>query len=105
MRARNPTPEAPLVLCKRYRSLEECNRVLKFVSRHCRLRGPAQPCDGFRAQCVELVAAVGPRDVDIFGTHRLGVVMREERRVLVATAAHGLEPACEVGGQPRAPGL
>ena len=108
VRPADPTPEPRPLLSVGLQvggTLEEGDSVLDLVARDRGLRCSAEPEAGFRLQALQLFARVRPGDVDIIGPHCLGVVMREQRGMLVAPRAHPFDPFAELSMQPCTPRL
>src|SRR5262249_36305863 len=86
-------PECPLV---------ERDCVIDLVPARGRLAGAVQPPHGLRAQARQLVVLSSPGKVGVLGANGLGVVVPQERRVLVALLRGTLEPLGKRRMQPRA---
>ncbi len=74
---------------------EELDGLLDLVSAASELTGPAQPGDSFVTKPSEVARFPGPGEIRILRANRLGVVVREERGVLVLCPVRRREPVRE----------
>jgi hypothetical protein len=79
---------------------QEPEALVDVVAPDGELRRAAQPVDGLFAQRLELFLRAGPGEIGVLRPRRLGVVVPEERRQVVAAVAEALEPPRELGVQP-----
>ena len=87
------------------RPREEFDRLVHLVPTPRELAGTAKPVHGPCTQPLELGGIVDPDEIDILGLDCLGVVVREERGVLVLAQVTGFQPVGEHRVEPAAPGL
>ena len=83
------------------RPMEQGQRLLDVVPTHRQGRGPAQPDAGSLLDAAELRILGPPGQVHVLRPDGLGVMMGEERRVLVASVPGQLEPRAEARMKPR----
>ncbi len=79
------------------RPLEELHSLVDGVSRDGELGGPDRPVPGLSAEGGEALRLARPGEIDVLRSDRLGVVMGERGRVLVAPVAVMLD-ALRIGG-------
>ena len=91
------------VLLQLESAIVERDRLIQFVAGRGKLAGPAQPGDGLSAKPCQFLRPIGPREIGVLRPHRLRVVVREVRRVLVAGACDPLDPGGEPGVELRPP--
>src|SRR5581483_4019438 len=65
------------------------------VPAQCQLGRSLEPAGGLSREPLALVVLARPRKVGVLGPRGFGIVMRQERRLLVAAAAEALEPRRE----------
>ena len=83
-----------------HRPMKQSQPLRDLVAAHRQGRGAAQPHDGPLAEAAELGVLGLPGEVDVLRPHRLGVVVGQERRVLVAPLPRQLEPPGEARMKP-----
>ena len=92
-------PDLDLRRCVRLesgRSLEQRDGIVDLVPAGRQLRRPTQPQDSSVSESRELGLFARPREVGVYRAHRLGVVVGEKRRVLVAAVlGESFEPSGE----------
>jgi hypothetical protein len=77
------------------RAAQQGQALVDLVATDGQLRGPQRPPDGLGAQLFGLPFPARPGQVDVFGDDRGGVVVRQQRRVLVFARAVPLQPPGE----------
>jgi hypothetical protein len=87
------------------RPFEQRDAVLQLVARDRQLAGTLQPVNGSAAQAFGRFGVARPGEIRLLRARRLRVVMREQCRVLVSTAAGPLEPVREACMERGASGL
>ena len=85
--------------------LEQRHGVVQLVASDRQLGRTAQPDDRALRELAQPRLVVRPREVGVLGADGLCVVVRQERRVLVASTAGSLEPPGEARVKAGAPGL
>src|SRR5439155_4847629 len=83
--------------------LEQGQALLDLVPPNREIGGASQPRNSFATQAGKLAFLACPHKVDVLRPGRLGVVVSEERGVLVTTAAEALKPVGEAGVKARTP--
>ena len=79
--------------------MEQGQALVDLVAADSQLRGPPRPPDCLAAQALGLLFPAGPGQVEVFRADGLGVMVRQQRRVLVLASPVPLEPLREAGVQ------
>ena len=87
------------------RTRQKLHRFVELVPPAGEAARASEPDDSPRAQPCELVFGARPDQVRVLGSHRLGVVVCEQGRMLVLCRAAPLEPVGERGVETAAPSL